>query len=566
MPEDGTKGLDGLADTLRKVPAVPTRMPDVGEVFADRYNIQRLIGRGGMGVVFLANQSPLRRQVAIKILKPPESLEDDPNFDERFLREAEAAARLQHPNTITVHDFGQADDGVLYIVMEYLAGNDLRTVLSHERTLTPARAIHIAKQVCKSLREAHRKGIIHRDLKPANVLLVRRDEDDDFVKVLDFGLVKFRGEASEITLAGKFLGSPRYTSPEALDRTRNVDHRADIYALGILLFTMITGRPPFDGDPMQILHAHLHEIPTAMWKLNPASQTTPELESLVARCLEKDPDKRFQSMGELLLALIAAGDAFGQEDTEALDLEVNESLELDPEPGSAPRPRRAKPKRKESKPAPAVTPTARTRREPAPGTGSTTADAPRQKLRRRRSKGPLIGLAVVASLLLAAIVFLTMRGGDHSEMATEMPTEQLGAAEASEIEVDGARTVLIEVDAQPAGAEVRIGFDGVWALLGAAPLKLTDYETPADFTVLGLRISHDGYETREVVLTPVDGTISWTGSLTVQETPPPKPRPTPRAAPTSTPQPTAKPEPKPQPAPEPESKDGVPSGYKDNPY
>ncbi len=296
MPRDGTKGMDGLSTGSFRV-AHGHDMPKPGDLFAGRYAIERLVGRGGMGEVYLATQSPLNRSVALKILKSPESLEDDPNFDERFLREAAAAARLQHPNTITVYDFGQDETGRLYIVMEFLAGNDLRTVLAHQGIFSAQRAIHVAKQVCKSLREAHAKGIVHRDIKPANVLLIDRDEDADFVKVLDFGLVKDRSQQGEITLAGKFLGSPKYTSPEALDR---------------------------HAEPIQVLNAHLHETPRPMYRTNPAAQTTPELEALVARCLEKKPEARFASMGELLQALREVGAYFGDEHTETLDLDLSE--------------------------------------------------------------------------------------------------------------------------------------------------------------------------------------------------------------------------------------------------
>ena len=331
MPEDNANASEGspLSPVPGSLPVKP-EMPRPGELLAGRYEIERLLGRGGMGEVFSAVQRPLGRRVAVKILKTPDSPDDDPKFEGRFLREAEAAARLTHPNTITVFDFGQTDDGVLFIVMEYLEGNDVRTVLRHSGQLLPPRAIHVAKQVCKSLREAHRKGIVHRDLKPANVLLLDRDDDPDFAKVLDFGLVKFRGEASELTLAGKFLGSPRYTSPEALDRNKEVDHRADIYAVGILLYAMITGEPPFDGDPMQVLSAHLHEVPQAMYKASPSAKTTPELEALVARCLQKDPDRRFQSMSALLSALRDVGSFYGDHDTETIDFEnAEESIDLD---------------------------------------------------------------------------------------------------------------------------------------------------------------------------------------------------------------------------------------------
>ena len=330
MPEDPASSAEGLpSNAATRGAQVPPVMPRAGELFAGRYVIERMLGRGGMGEVYAAVQKALGRRVAVKILKPPESIEDDPMFESRFLREAEAAARLTHPNTITVFDFGQTDDGVLYIVMEYLEGNDVRTVLRHEGQMAPLRAIHVAKQVCKSLREAHRKGIVHRDLKPANVLLVSQDDDPDFAKVLDFGLVKFRGDATEITLAGKFLGSPRYTSPEALDRNREVDHRADIYAVGILLYAMVTGEPPFDGDPMQVLNAHLHEIPQPMYRASPSAKTTPEFEDVVARCLQKEPDRRFQSMSELLTALRTVGTFYGGQDTETIDMDTEDSLDLD---------------------------------------------------------------------------------------------------------------------------------------------------------------------------------------------------------------------------------------------
>lgn len=563
MPEDGTKGLGSLADTFRKVPAMALRMPEVGEVFAGRYDIKRMIGRGGMGVVYLATQAPLGRQVALKILKPPESLDDDPNFDERFLREAAAAARLSHPNTITVHDFGQADDGALYIVMEYLEGNDVRTVIAHEGAFSPGRAIHVAKQVAKSLREAHRKGIIHRDLKPANVLLVNRDEDVDFVKVLDFGLVKFRGEASEITLAGKFLGSPRYTSPEALDRTREVDHRADIYAVGILLYAMITGHPPFDGDPMQVLHAHLHEKPKPMWKINPAAQTSPELEALVARCLEKDPDLRYQSMGDLVNALRNVGGAFGAEDTETLDLEVNESLELDPEPGT-PLPRRpTKPL-----PTPSIAPP---RREPAPGAAA--AREPKKRRKRRGRMSPLLlGLLGIAGALAVGIgALLLTRGGDGAEE---------GEADGAEAPVEiGVAPTKVAIASTPAGAAVEVEVDGAWTPLGNTPLDAAEVSLPDGASELRVRLTKDGFVPIVATVPVAEGAARWEGEL-VADAPAPDPEPAAKpaakpvakpASPATKPEPTPAAKPKPKPKPKPAAKpdptpSSSPSGYKDNPY
>jgi len=287
-------------------------MPRPGTVFAERYTIDCQLGKGGMGVVYKAEQAPLGRQVAIKILKPPDRIEDDPKFDERFMREAAAAAKLHHGNTITIHDFGQTERGQLFIVMEYLEGRDLQSVLRAGGPFPPERAIHVAVQICKSLREAHGMGMVHRDLKPANVVLIDREGDADFVKVLDFGLVKYAGEESELTLAGKFVGSPKYTSPEALDRTKKVDQRADIYSLGILIYTMLAGQPPFSGDPIQVLTSHLREEPPLLRDTNPLARSTPRLDSVIARCLKKDPEERFGNMEALLEALLSCGPTHAQ--------------------------------------------------------------------------------------------------------------------------------------------------------------------------------------------------------------------------------------------------------------
>jgi len=171
-----------------------TGVLEPGTTFSERYTIERLLGRGGMAEVYLAEQSPLGRRVALKVLRTPADLSDDPEFKTRFLREAAALSDLMHPNTVTVYDFGTTDTGQLYLVMECLEGKDLCRLLQEVRKLPARRAIHITKQVCKSLREAHAKGMVHRDLKPSNIYLTPQDGNPDFVKVLDFGLVKYKNE------------------------------------------------------------------------------------------------------------------------------------------------------------------------------------------------------------------------------------------------------------------------------------------------------------------------------------------------------------------------------------
>ena len=558
MPEDGANGVGDLRKEGPQPPPTPPPMPKVGETFAGRYAIERTLGRGGMGVVYLARQAPLDRLVALKVLKPPEHVEDDPHFDARFLREAAAAARLQHPNTITVYDFGRTDDNHLYIVMEYLEGVDVRTALAHEGVFGAQRAIHVAKQVCKSLREAHAKGMVHRDLKPANVLLIDRDEDIDFVKVLDFGLVKFRGEASEITLAGKFLGSPRYTSPESLDRNAVVDHRADIYAVGILLYTMLTGTPPFDGDPMQVLNAHLHEIPKPMYKVNPAAQSTPELEALVQQCLEKEPRKRFDSMPDLITALREVGSYFGDEQTETLDLELSETSDLFDGPLLASRSVEPEPE-----PPPSSTPGAR-------ASTSTVTRQMSTSRRRKRRRGPTPLVLILVTVLVVAVAAIAVLMLKLADDVIEVPSA--GVVDLSQPEL---RPVQLTVQAVEATISWKSG--DAWEPLGAAPLQQT-LELPVELQVVVIRLEQAGVEPRNEVLRIIDGVATFVQEapeVTAAPTPRPTPRPTAAStrppttpAPTITPTPTPRPtvEPTPEPTPPAGDDDTLPTGYKDNPY
>jgi eukaryotic-like serine/threonine-protein kinase len=291
--------------------------PLCGRVLNGRFSILEPIGAGGMGKVYKAIQAPLDRMVAIKVLHPQFSSNNrDPGFVKRFVLEASLTSKLRHPNTVTVIDYGQTEDGIFYIAMEYLEGQSLAELLSKQGALPWQRALHIGQQVCRSLREAHRFGIIHRDLKPANVMLLD-EADHDLVKVLDFGLVKsFVGDGatpdvepdSKITQAGMLLGSPQYMSPE---QARNhSDPRSDVYSFGVLVYEMISGRPPFTAkDYLEVIVKHLKEPPAPFHTVRPDLAIPPEVEDLVFRCLEKDPAHRFQSMDEVLDALRHLGAA-----------------------------------------------------------------------------------------------------------------------------------------------------------------------------------------------------------------------------------------------------------------
>ncbi|WP_158542391.1 serine/threonine-protein kinase [Lujinxingia litoralis] len=281
-----------------------------GTRLADRYELTEAIGEGGFGMVYRARQLNVDRDVAIKILPPRFASVDD--VVERFRREARLASRLQHPNTITVHDYGQQDD-LFFIVMELLRGQDLADRLHTSQHLKLSQILHIARQTLYSLQEAHEQGIVHRDLKPENIFLIQIGDDPDFVKVLDFGIAKMaQGNLDPhadtgqrpLTLSGSTVGTPPYMSPEQAAGDQ-VDPQTDIYALGIILYEMINGHPPFqDPNPVKVMRAHLFEpLPSFT---NAALRNT-RLESVVRRALEKDRDHRFKNAGELLEALADPG-------------------------------------------------------------------------------------------------------------------------------------------------------------------------------------------------------------------------------------------------------------------
>ncbi|MBZ4335611.1 protein kinase [Corallococcus sp. AS-1-12] len=296
-------------------PEAPGTDPLIGRTLNGRFSILEPLGVGGMGKVYRALQAPLERVVALKVLNPNFPSSRDPGFQKRFLREASLTSKLRHPNTVTVIDYGQTDDGIYYIAMEYLEGRTLQQVLGQAGPLPWARAVSVAQQVCRSLREAHALGIVHRDLKPANIMILN-EADQDLVKVLDFGLVKSvapqqEGPVSpEITQNGTFLGSPQYMAPE---QARNIaDARSDVYSLGIMLFQMLMGRPPFIArDHIELIFAHYKEPPPTFQSVRPDLAVPPEIEMVVRRCLEKDPARRFQTMDELLEGLREAHMAAG---------------------------------------------------------------------------------------------------------------------------------------------------------------------------------------------------------------------------------------------------------------
>lgn len=266
-----------------------------------QYTLVERIGGGGMGVVYRARHAMLRRPTAIKLLPPGTAGEERLA---RFEREVQMTSRLRHPNTIAIYDYGRTDTGVLYYVMEYIDGVSFAELVEKFGALPAARVIHLLQQACGSLAEAHKAGLIHRDVKPANLMLCVQGGIYDFVKVLDFGLVKeLETGESDLSRPGMVMGTPLYMSPEAIRSPESVDASSDIYALGAVAYTLITGSPVFPGDNViDVCRGHLYEEAT------PPSQRSEleipdELEALILRCLEKDPDRRPVSAAALLEAL-----------------------------------------------------------------------------------------------------------------------------------------------------------------------------------------------------------------------------------------------------------------------
>jgi serine/threonine protein kinase len=287
----------------------PADDPLIGMVVSDRYRILRKIGEGGMGAVYLAEHALIEKRIALKILF--QDLTRRPDLVARFLQEAKSASRIGQENVIDISDFGQTADGLVYIAMEFLDGQDLGGLLKTERWMPWLRARPILMQIAKALRAAHGHGIIHRDMKPENVYLIAREGRADFVKVLDFGIAKVvsadEADGPRLTQTGMIFGTPEYMSPEQA-QGHPPDHRLDVYAVGCIMYQMLTGRVPFTADSfMGILTKHLVEAPVPLRQRRPDLEIPADVEAICMRALEKDREKRWPDMDAFYRALGAAG-------------------------------------------------------------------------------------------------------------------------------------------------------------------------------------------------------------------------------------------------------------------
>jgi serine/threonine protein kinase len=279
--------------SVTKTLETPTEELTRGTLFAGRYEIIEELGAGGMGLVYRAYDRKMEEEVALKLIRP--EISADKRTVERFRNEIKTARKIRHAHVCGMFDLHE-ENKKLFITMEYVRGEDLKSVIKRMKVLAPGTAVSIARQVAEGLGEAHRLGVVHRDLKPSNVMI----DKDGNAKIMDFGIARSLAGGG-ITAAGAIVGTPEYMSPEQVEGTP-ADQRADLYALGIMLFEMVTGQPPFEGEtPLAIAHMHKYEPPTDPQTLNP--QVPKDLSKFILRCLEKVPEKRYQTAEEFLTGL-----------------------------------------------------------------------------------------------------------------------------------------------------------------------------------------------------------------------------------------------------------------------
>src|SRR3954453_4896891 len=415
----------------------------IGTIFAG-YRIEGVLGRGGMGVVYLAEQHDLGRRVAIKVIAP--ALASDPNYLERFSRESRLAAAIEHPNAIPIYEAGVADDEMPYLVMRYVEGEVLSSLLRREGRLETRRAAAIVDQIAGALDEAHARGLVHRDVKPANVIVESR-RGTEHAYLTDFGLTREMDASSGVTATGRWVGTIDYASPEQI-KGRPVDARCDVYALGCVLFTSLTGRLPFERDEdVAKLYAHVSEPPPAASSV--VDGVPPEVDRVISRAMAKDPDYRFPSAGDLGRAAMAPATGIDVAEPEHSVATGGAAPATQPSPGAAPTPT------KPSEPPPS---------EPASTVEAHTSAAGPPKragaVRRRRRLVGLVGVVAVGAAVAIALVLSSGGGGGGT---TSSATGNGGSGNAGDlpkmVPFTGANAFTVDVPkgSQPTVTEQPVG-------------------------------------------------------------------------------------------------------------
>ena len=371
----------------------------------NKYRIVRLLGRGGMGSVYEAQHIALRRRFAVKFMLPEYAT--NRTTLHRFENEARAAGGLEHANIAAVTDIGQAPDGSPYLVMEYLSGEDGSKLLARLGPLPVPRAANIVFQACLGLAVAHKAGIIHRDIKPENLLIADAGDGNDLVKILDFGIAKLRSpDASVATASGMMMGTFFYMSPEQVRDAAKVDPRTDAWALGVVLYELLTGEKPFNGaEPTEILYQIVHESPVTPEKLRPG--LPPDLVTVIGQALQKDIERRLPSVSALAQALAPFT---GRPSARPMEPSANGTLETQPVPATAPAPVH-----------PTTSHAAVSTISKISPPESTTKPKPGRSI-------AIAGTALVIIIAAVGLLFIRINGGSQPNAASRLTTDKPSAS------------------------------------------------------------------------------------------------------------------------------------------
>ena len=429
-----------------------------GTVINGKFRIVSVVATGGMGRIYRAEQAPLGRVVAVKVLRTPgvpaETMAVE--FRKRFFREASILAKLQHANVVTLFDYGRIEgleDEQYFMAMEYLQGDTLALRLKTVSSLPVQESLRILRQIARGLREAHKLGVVHRDLKPSNVMLVPEEDGGEVVKILDFGIGKLLGSTDddqELTQEGAFLGSPKYIAPEQVNE-RRVDQRTDVYALGVLAYECLCGRVPFEGQTnLETILAHTTSPVEPMAQRVPGVTVPEVVEAFVRRCLEKEPERRPQSMEEVLRAVSECERSlFGMASLGAMHSDGAVSAAF-PETSAD-----------TSGETLALTPPPQPPLRPSMGTASPLTRSDARPPRASRSSLPLV--LAGALLVLAVGGFVVVRLAARSRELARTPVPESSTA------APPAKSLTLMLDSRPSGADVLDGDD----VIGTTPMQVT---------------------------------------------------------------------------------------------
>ncbi len=466
--------------------AVASNDPFVGKTVAQKYLVHQVIGRGGMGVVYSATHLALDRPVALKILN--RALLADPTIVARFHREARAASRLNHPNSISIIDFGQADDGTLFMALEYLPGRTLARVIADEFPVQARRIVKIGSQILAALTEAHALGILHCDIKPENVMLETRHDETDVVKVLDFGIAKLRDGSGgpKLTREGMTCGTPGYASPEQA-RGEELDPRTDLYSVGVVLYELVAGKLPYEAaTPGALVAKMLVEPPVPLRRRRPDLAVPPDLEAVIMRALATDRQERFPSAMAFRRELLACS-ATGEQPVSAPRAQATAIVDAMPGGGTRPSPRPGPTARPQAPPG-ASRPTSAPR--PTPRHRPATP-APRQEARETARALAVITVSVIGALLLGGGVWygLSWVRAPTAPLVTplESPPEKATVPAPIGAPAPAQKTERPSFAAVPAAATAG-GPEGVVTVLGMPGSQITIDGRPAGLSPRELRL------------------------------------------------------------------------------